>query len=148
MSHSELWDVECCWYSPNATWWICLHRLKNGLRTHAFMPTYPCLIAKFLATWAKFFEHLVIDLWSPLTFNQQMFLVASVVLWPSLNSQSISCWIRLCCPCCIYTFQIAHGVRQCVTWQYTITACVMWYPYHKLASIKILYIYIYIYIYI
>ena len=56
-------------------------------------------LSRFLQLEQNFLNHLVTVLQStaPSPFEQQMFLVASTVLWPSLNLLSISSRIRLHC---------------------------------------------------
>ena len=76
-----------------------LYGSKCSLGIHAFRLTWLCLIVKLLATWAKFLEpsgYCAVINCTP--FAQQIFLVASVKLWPGLNSWSSSL-IRL-----YYTF--------------------------------------------
>ena len=64
----------------------------------------------------NFLNHLVTLQWltasSP--FAQQMFLVASLVLWPSLNLLSISSQTRLLYTH-LYIFKITHTVKKCTS---------------------------------
>ena len=71
------------WYSPSAPCWICLYGLESiflGLPDLARLST-------FLQPKWNFLNHLLTLLWSSTasSFTQQMFLIASTVLWPTLN---------------------------------------------------------------
>ena len=78
-SHTGLWDAELAWYSPSATQQICLYGFEHNLGIHGFRPTWTYL-------W-YLLNHLLTVLWSnvPSPFGQQMFLIASTMLCPSLN---------------------------------------------------------------
>ena len=91
-------DAVVAWDSPGATYQICLYGLEHSLGIHTFRPTWPYQIIKILQPEQNFFCYLLSVLWLTafLPFAQQMFLVASVVLWSSLNSLSIWSQIRLC----------------------------------------------------
>ena len=64
-------------------------------------------LSKFLQPKQNFLNHLVTVLWStvPSPFAQQMFLVAFMAFWPSLNLLIISSQIRLCCMLKCATFK-------------------------------------------
>ena len=47
-------DTKLAWYSPSATFLICLDGLKPSLGICGCKPTWPCLIAKVFATQLKF----------------------------------------------------------------------------------------------
>ena len=56
MNHYGLWDVELIWHPLSTTYQICHYDFEHSLRIHSLRPTWPCLIIKFVANWAKFLE--------------------------------------------------------------------------------------------
>ena len=103
-NHTGLWDAELTIYSltrfASMTWSTALE------------------FTRFLKSEQNFLIHLVTALWStaPLTFAQQMFLIAFMT-WHSLNLKSISSWIRLCCTFICTTFKSQPGWSnaQCIS---------------------------------
>ena len=67
---------------------LSLYGLEHSLWIHSFRPTWLCQIIQVLATKAKFFQpsgYRTGDPIAKLLSAQQMFLVASTILWPSPN---------------------------------------------------------------
>ena len=71
----------------------------NGLKSILFELPNLVGLSRFFQHKQNFLNHLITLLWTTTSssFAQQMFLVASTVLWPSSNSKSISSWIRRHC---------------------------------------------------
>ena len=55
MNHTGLWDAKLTWYSPSATFQICLDGLERGLKIHGFRSTLSYLIVMLLTIQAEFF---------------------------------------------------------------------------------------------
>ena len=91
------WTVRCqVWVLLSGfvslAWRTALKSMLLGLLDFAWL-------SRVLQPKQNFFNHLVTVRWSiaPLPFTQQIFWVVSVVLWLSLNLESRSSQIRLCC---------------------------------------------------
>ena len=84
-NYSGLWDSKLTWYFLNATHWICLYGLKQGLRIHGFIPPWLCLIIMFLIIQVKFLKPS--GYWTVISCSfifqkkTQIILVGSMELW-------------------------------------------------------------------
>ena len=56
MSHTGLWHTKFSWCFMSTTHWIYHYDLEHSFEIHGFRPTWPCMIIKILATWAKFLK--------------------------------------------------------------------------------------------
>ena len=138
------WDADLAWYSLNVTHWICqghegdeqhwtlrcrsrlvgiyIYSLENNFEISGFRPTSACLIVDVLVTWVKCLP-LVTLLWSTvfplLLYCDQLcptkFGVASIVLWPSLNSQNKKLPNQTRLLVHLYAFKITDWMKQCTT---------------------------------
>ena len=136
-NHIWLQDANLVWFASG---------LEHDLKIHTFRPIWPCQIVKVLATEVNFFHPS--GFWTIinciLTFCTKMLFVASVALWSSLNSNSISSQIRLHCTfiCSAFRSHTAKNDAQHVSTPTTtilwvpstaFTALVTWYTHCKLA---------------
>ena len=88
MNYNELWDAELALSSLRATQWIYLCGLEHSLRIYGFRLTWPCLIVEFLAALTKFLKISSCFTVINCSFHTSNVLVASMTLWPSMNSLS------------------------------------------------------------
>ena len=56
INNTGLWDAKFTWYPLSITYWICPYGSEYRLGIHVFLPTWPYLIIKVLATWSKFLK--------------------------------------------------------------------------------------------
>ena len=106
-NHTEPLSAELVWYTLKRNLpdlFMACHTTSES--TVLGLPDFTWL-SSFLQPERNFY-HLVTELWSTasLPFLQQMFLFASMALWPSLNSLSISSLIRLRCTFICTTFKL------------------------------------------
>ena len=96
MNYTGQWDADLVWYSPSATFRICLNGLKLHFRIHGFRATWLCLIIEVLATRRKFLETFgyCIKINCAFTFRTTNVLVAFPTTWPSSKSGTIRSRIR------------------------------------------------------
>ena len=94
--------LDCKKLSSPDTLWVLLTGFPYMTLSMALEPMVLGLpdlswLSRFLQPKQNFSSHLVSLLWSTVSpFAPQMFLVASSMIWPSLNSGSISSWFKLC----------------------------------------------------